>query len=155
MQDENYLQLILGPVRKLTDDEQKRISEKIPDQNFRYVVLSECVYIDTRRKHKIVIPEGFLTDGCSGPIPDYGRSWLFHDYLYASHCYEDNIPITRKEADNVMKVLLNYEHFHFAGWISCRVACLNPFYLWSKAWDSSGKRGPVYLKDFESVEFLN
>lgn len=151
MEDENYLQLILGSIRKLTDDEKELISQKIPNHGYIYVVLSECVYIDTRKKHQIVIPEGFLTDGCSGPIPNYGRSWLFHDYLYATHSYADKSPVTRKEADNVMKVLLNYENFHFAGWLSCRVACLNPFYLWSKAWTESGDRGPIYLKDFDLV----
>lgn len=95
-------------------------------------------------KRKIVVPKGFLTDGSSGG-PDWGCSWLFHDYLYASHS-ADGHWYTREEADQLMYEILSFERhtgykylFKFALW-------LNPFYAFSRAWEKSGERGVVLHK---------
>ena len=88
------------------------------------------------------MPKGFLTDGSSGG-PDWGCSWLFHDFLYATHAAEGHW-YTREEADQLMYDILAFERhtgykylFKFALW-------LNPFYAFSRAWTNSGNRGAVY-----------
>ena len=108
------------------------------------------------KRYAIAIKEGFLTDG-STFTPDVGISWLFHDYLYSTHCLpceSSNEPCSREIADAIMHAVAEHEycktrsklHEIFA-WGIKFISQTNPFYLLSKAWVSSGKRGPEYYLD--------
>lgn len=136
--DEPTLKITSGPLRRLTSDERKRYKTS----GYKYCTETEhrCEYGDI----EIVIPAGFLTDGSSGG-PDYGRSWLFHDYLYSTHAYLDGTVCNRADADTLMVTILRYEGM---GWYLRAVsilASINPFWLFSKAWRTSGSRGPEYF----------
>lgn len=101
----------------------------------------------------IIVKEGFLTDGATGG-PDYGSSWIFHDYLYASHCFSDDKECSRVEADQIMQDIIKkeisegkiLESVYATGfkWSVSQLSDLNPFWCFSNAWESSGKRGPEY-----------
>jgi hypothetical protein len=127
----NKIRLHLGELRSLTDAER----ERHPD--FVYVVTSECKCIFNN--DEIVIPVGFLSDGSSGG-PDNGWSWLFHDYLYATHCFTDGRQCTRKEADDIMYYILDYERNYIYKriyWLLVRLfSC-----VFNNAWKKSGRRG--------------
>jgi len=109
---------------------------------------------------RVNIPSGFLTGG-----PDYGLSWLFYDYLYATHKVINTwsnreIPCTREEADALMAAVLYHEFTEeleksegdvsmslFArmygrgfSWLSY----WNAGWLFSKAWNASGTRGAEF-----------
>lgn len=102
---------------------------------------------------RVDIPAGFLTDGSTGG-PDYGISWLFHDYLYATHKVVNTwsgrqIPCTREEADALMTAILQYEDGVFAYLYGRSVAFLtywNIGWLFSKAWISSGTCGAEFVE---------
>jgi len=130
------LEILSGAVRKLTR------YEKTLYPNYKYVteIASKYTYGD----YSIEVPEGFLTDGSSG-APDYGRSWLFHDYLYATHEFTSGQVCTRKEADNVMERVLQHEKLGWYCWLFVRASKLNPFWVFSRAWTRSGQRGPEFL----------
>jgi len=92
----------------------------------------------------ITVPENFLSDGatCS---PDKGCSWVFHDWLYSTHCFDHNKPCTREEADQVMHTILKSEGRWLYAAIFRFMTKYNVFKCFSKAWESSGKRGPDYI----------
>lgn len=135
------LKITEGNIRELNSEEKKKFKTK-----YKYVVLSECIY-ETNDK-KIIVPVGFLTDGSTGG-PDYGCSWLFHDYLYATHAYTSGEICTREEADDIFIKVLRYNRMFAYAWTVEKLAALNPFWLFSRAWVSSGKRGAEYLNIVE------
>lgn len=137
---EAELQILSGEVRNLTK------SEKSLYPNYKYVVggVSKYTYGD----QEVEVPKGFLTDGSSG-APDYGRSWLFHDYLYATHKFTSGQACTRQEADDVMERVLRHEKLGWYCWLFVRASNLNPFWIFSRAWKNSGRRGLEILDSAE------
>ena len=133
----SVLILLCGGVRKLTPEER----ENYPD--YYYVTTSESRFEHNGRT--IEVPIGFLTDGSSG-APDYGRSWLFHDFLYSTHEFESGEICTRSEADQVMKQILLHENMGWYCWLFQKAALFNPFWIFSSAWVRSGLRGPEYFE---------
>lgn len=108
---------------------------------YKYATCGECSW--TRENgEKIIIPKGFLTDGLTGG-PSVGFSWLFHDWLYATHKIGDRI-ITKKEADKIMCQILKYERASILRKFVGFIFKLNPFWLVSRAWKTSGRRGPQF-----------
>ena len=126
------LSVVSGTVRHLSG------VEKLSYPEYKYVTVSEFSYSNGDRR--INIPPGFLTGGSSGG-PDYGSSWLFHDYLYATHRFTDGKACTRVEADEVMEIVLKNERPTVYCWIFAKLAKLNPFWLFSRSWKNSGNRG--------------
>lgn len=93
---------------------------------------------------KIIIQRGFLTDGSSGG-PDNGFSWLFHDFLYCTHKIQGR-QITRQEADKILFEIMKFERANKVyRQIVKAIFKLNPFWLCSKAWNESGRRGAEYI----------
>jgi len=132
------VQLIASSLRRLTEYDLALITS-----NTRYKWVTEGEYIWTTHDIQIKIPKGFLCDGSSGG-PDFGHGWLFHDYLYSTHKIGDK-PCTRHEADDIMIDILKWER---AGYYALIVAFLtkwNPFWLFTSAWKTSGKRGPEFI----------
>jgi hypothetical protein len=98
----------------------------------------------------VTVPAGFLTNGSSGG-PDLGTSWLYHDHLYATHAFSSGEPCTRAEADQVMADVLGNDRMYVYCWIFHTLSRLNPFWLFSGAWDYSRRRGvELFASDEES-----
>ena len=131
-----FLKITSGEVRKLEKFEREKYS------NYKYVCLSEFAY--EYGGIYIYIPPGFLTDGSSGG-PDYGSSWLFHDFLYATHKFTEGGECTREKADKIMEQILVNEGMSVYSWIFLKVSKLNIFGLFSKAWRESGERGSEFI----------
>lgn len=129
-----------GRVRPLNPAEKERAKSRAP---YRYVVVDEHTL--QWRGHSVCVPAGFLTDGSSGG-PDYGRSWLYHDFLYATHKFSDGAPCSRAQADRLMREVLAAENHRVYSRVFGVLSRANPFWLFSKAWASSGARGPEYLE---------
>jgi len=121
-----------------------KYEEESASERYEYVVLQpyELSLPDGRQ---IVVPRGFLTDGSSGG-PDCGASWVFHDYLYATHAFTSGEPCTREEADAVMSSVLAHEGRYGYCRVFVKLSWLNPFWLFSSAWEKSGTRGPEFLR---------
>lgn len=131
------VKITTGDLRELTAD------EKIIHKPYCYVITEDWVC----KTHKgiVTVKRGFLSDGASGG-PDYGCSWIFHDWLYSTHKYDDGTEISREEVDNLMKTILTLECMGWYVWIFNKLSVWNIFYLFSKAWASSGARGPEFLE---------
>lgn len=140
VEEYSTIYLKLSSLRELTQEEKKVIPE------FKYVTLNESIYNDGETT--ITVPKGFLTDGSSGPTPDWGRSWLFHDWLYAVQKIDNGNKITRDQADAIYKRILIFENLNFASWLACKLFKLNPFWVWSRAWRRSGERGAKFYNDY-------
>lgn len=140
------MKITTGDLRPLTKE------EKLEHPVYNYVVTDDwCCEYDGK---KITVKKGFLSDGASGG-PDYGCSWIFHDWLYSVHKFDDETPLTRGEVDELMCQVLLSEQIGWYQWFFHKLSYWNIFYLFSKAWESSGKRGPEFLeleKPEEEVE---
>lgn len=132
-----FLRVISGEVRELTEEEKEKYKGV-----YKYVTLSTFQYID--REKKVVVPPGFLTDGSTGG-PDYGSSWIFHDYLYATHHFEDGIECTREEADEIMVNILLNERLTWYMSVVALATKYNILWKFSRAWKNSYKRGAEFL----------
>jgi hypothetical protein len=96
--------------------------------------------------YMIDVPENFLTDGATC-APDWGEAWIYHDWLYSTHGFKDGQDCSRKLADAIFCSVCRTTGFKWYGRIANLVFKCNPFRLVSKAWEYSGKRGPVYAQD--------
>ena len=133
-----------GTIRTLLDEEKEKYKT-----SYKWVVVHPYEY--RCGDEYILIEEGFLTDGATGG-PDYRSSWLFHDYLYATHRFSNGKECKRKEADQVMQNILKKEssegkildsaYASFFKWTVSQLSCWNVFWCFSSAWESSGTRGP-------------
>jgi len=130
--------VVCGSYRYLT------LAERLEYPEFKYVTTSESKYIDGFGK-TVVVPVGFLTDGSSGG-PDYGRSWLIHDYLYSTHQFTTGGKCTRNEADKIMEKILSHEGLKFYRLVFFIVVKINPCCVFSNTWNSSGDRGAMFLE---------
>ena len=132
------VKIITGELRTLSPEEKKA------HPPYCYVITKE--WICKTHNGIITVPKGFLTDGASGG-PDYGCSWIFHDWLYSTHKYDDGTPVKREDVDSLMKTILTLEGMGWYVWAFNKMSSWNIFYLFSKAWESSGKRGPEFWPD--------
>lgn len=132
-----------GSIRRLSVEECSL--RQCKENGYCWVVESpfECTTPDGQR---IVVPVGFLSDGSSGG-PDIGTGWLFHDWLYATHLFDDGSTCTREEADRIMYDLLNKDNLGLYGRAVRFLSRHNVFYCFSRAWNSSGSRGPQLLHE--------
>lgn len=133
------IKMILGGIRYLSVHEKQNYKLK----EFEYVTTGDFYYEDNKGRC-ITIPVGFCSDGSSGG-PDWGFSWLFHDYLYSSH-HIDSRPLTRHEADEIMYCILEYERQYKYKIVFYYLSKLNIFWKFDKAWKKSGNRGAIFLE---------
>ncbi len=135
-----------GTIRTLLQEEKD--SHKTP---YKWAVVHPYEY-KCGDEH-LVVKEGFLTDGATGG-PDWKSSWLFHDYLYATHRFSNGKECERKEADRVMQNVLQQEkeedkilestYATLFKWSVSQISYWNPFWCFTNAWESSGERGAEY-----------
>lgn len=131
-------------VRKLTDDERRTLRVEgypttLTNENLcSYKWILEEDFSTSLLGPTIVIPAGFVCDGCSGGgIDKWGKQdWLLHDWLYATGGYTkyfagcvSGTKLSRKDADSVF----GWKWLH--RWIAVRVA---GWYAWG-----NGIRGRV------------
>lgn len=138
--DEAHVSLLCGEIRPLNPLEK----EKYPA--YKYATVTETRYMFG--DYVVTVPSGFLTDGSSGG-PDYGRSWLIHDFLYATHKFTSGQECSRNLADETMERILRFEGMGWYCWLVTKLSKLNVFWLFSKAWRTSGLRGAEYLEGTE------
>lgn len=138
-----------GTLRKLSDEE--RDVPACAQEGYCWVV-EQPYSCATPEGLTVTVPVGFLTDGSTGG-PDVGCAWLFHDWLYATHAYDDGSVCTQAEADALMSDILKADRmsaydavFSFLRWAFCCRCFL------SRAWRASGARGPHFLHDVISRE---
>ena len=145
-------------IRLLNEDEVK----KYDLYGFCWVVTREYSY--ENGDDYITVPIGFLTDGASSIGPDTGCSWIFHDYLYATHKFSDGRDCSREAADQVMVNILHqeaqdaektYQRLFYMGYktVVSWITYYNVFSAFSSAWESSGARGCLFLEELRE-EFL-
>ena len=146
-----------GKIRELSDTEQEKLC-MMGYTNYRWIVCEEYVYNFyfplNKRRVKVTVPNGFVCDGASNfikkiDIPrDMGFYWVIHDWLYATHTFDDGTECTRKDADAIIPRCLIRE------WQTLLIPfrfLLSMIYLApsntrpQKAYENSGKRGPVIL----------
>jgi hypothetical protein len=126
-------------VKYLTTKEKEELEKKYPSNPYKYVVvkeLRESFPIDGVTE-TVVVPVGFLTDGCSGGGIDAldEKGWLIHDWLYATHKYESGKEAKKKDVD---KGLWHYRTFILSHTTLGKI-------MSEKAWNESYKRGPQFL----------
>jgi len=131
--------LSVGDYRHLTSEEKKKCPK------YKYATCVECSCIINNKK--ITIPKGFLTDGSTGG-PDIGWSWLFHDYLYFTHVFDDGSECTQKQADKIMYDLLTIEKRYLYRTAFSVVNKIFNF-VFKKHWRKRG--GPEFLTDNEKI----
>ena len=149
-QNNDDVQITYGSIRQLTTEECDQ--PMCFENGYCYVVIDPYVYKSGNRT--ITVPVGFLTDGASGPGPDIGNSWLFHDWLYSKHCFDDGTACTRNDADSIMSQLLQKENLYRYKWVFDRISHYNFFYSFSSAWNTSGTRGPQMLNIAKSAAII-
>ena len=139
-----------GDIRYLTKEEMSKY--KNLGYVFTLVTTSEyfwsrTLFIDgVEVKQSITVPKGFLSDG-STFSPDISSAYIFHDYLYASHQFDNRIDCTREEADQIMIDILELGKYKIIPFLARIMFWLNPFYGVSNAWESSGNRGVILESD--------
>lgn len=146
----NNIYVLKGQYRRLNSQELNIINSKSVS-TYSLVVTDTYEYHDNIKDIHITVNPGFLSNGCN-VLPDIdSSSWIVHDYLYATHEYDNDMTCSQYEADHIMYDILCYENT----WTTKIVAflykiaiTLNPFYLFTKAWNSSGSRGPEYFQYF-------
>lgn len=123
---------------------------QIGKKRYSWVVIKEYKYTDNNIC--ITVPVGFLCDGATLSPDINSSSWIIHDYLYASHKFDDDKQnnkqeCTRKQADKIMYNILQYENRYLLSKIFLITAKLNIFNLFQKAWEISGSEG-VQIKNY-------
>ena len=138
------LNITYGKLRPLTRAER----EQFASQGYCWVVVTPYMY--QYNGNRITVPSGFLTDGSTGG-PDCGCSWLFHDWLYATHCFDQNeeekVSCARADADEVMRIILENERLSLYLKGFNLLSTIDFGWCFSRAWESSGQRGPQLLGD--------
>jgi hypothetical protein len=84
-------------------------------------------------KKKVTVPVGYSSNG-SNCSPDIGFGWLFHDWLYYRHCFDDGSECTKIQADNVLEKVSIFIGDSVYGKIAGTVLKLDPFGLATDAW---------------------
>lgn len=126
--------------RKISDASTRAAKAAIADAA-QMIVEEGYKYFTTRELHfkfldaTIVVPEGFLTDGASGPGWDEldEAHWILHDFLYATHNTDvdrQGRAVSKQEADSVLLL----------PWRKLAVSLFG-----IDAWEKSGARGPQFL----------
>jgi len=119
-------------VRILTMDERVLVTKKYGSiaAIYRYVVIKPLH--TTICGHPITIPIGFLSDGVTiAGLDEYGEAeWLTHDWLYSTHCADNDWYVSKSVADSVLSIPTR------------RMAVT----LWAKNyWDNGIDIGPQFL----------
>lgn len=135
---------VRGAIRELTAGESEEVNQGKCCSKYRYVVVSAYTLIWKGRT--LCVPAGFLTDGSTGG-PDYGTSWLYHDWLYSTHQFSSGEACTREEADELMGDVLAADRMYAYCKAFLILSKMDPFGLFSASWDSGEEKDPFLNLD--------
>lgn len=80
----------------------------------KYSCPKEIVYFSDRYKHSIIVPEGYRSDGASGPASDiWSDAWWVHDVMCDRGTWENGTKCTNWQASKVLSDILADEHRWF------------------------------------------
>jgi hypothetical protein len=77
--------------------------------NMEYILPKTIKYYSPRYKKWITVPEGYASDGATGAIDIYSRSWWIHDKLCDTGKFDDGTPCTNWQASKVLSDVLAEE----------------------------------------------
>ena len=66
-------------------------------------------YYSLRYSKRVSVPVGYLSDGATGAIDIYSRSWWVHDKLCDTGVWHDGTPCTNWQASTVLSDILRSE----------------------------------------------
>lgn len=154
------MNLELGEIRDLTGAEKRSVP--LPPSNcccvcvpYKYVV-TKPFRVTMSDEKQVVVPVGFLSDGATG-APDTGVSWIFHDYLYAYQKWLNRKPCSRKEADQLMSMILKQEKRKCYRFIFNLCSSMNCCGVFSRAFRNRPKKEPKLAQELfaSSTDFNN
>jgi len=72
-----------------------------------YKLLREISYVSPRYRRRATVPEGYISDGASGPAEDIvSEAWWVHDILCSSGTFDDGAKCTNWMASWVLHDIL-------------------------------------------------
>lgn len=130
-------------------------SERKKNRPFTLRTISPFVYSFihpiTNNQVTITVPTNFLSDGASW-APDVGCSWIFHDYLYATHKFDDGSECSFDMANNIMLDICSLQRnraYRLVVSMAMRFDFIGKF---RSSWNNALIRGPkFYCQDQEEV----
>lgn len=93
----------------------------------KYINPIRKCYLSPRYNKKVIVPEGFESDGATGAIDIYSDSWWIHDKLCNTGTWEDGSPCTNWQASTVLSDILREEGH-----------TLRAIYWWPATWFFGG-----------------
>lgn len=103
-----------------------------------YYAPRTITWIDKKTGYAVTVPEGYPSDGASGPAVDiYSNGWLFHDVLCDRGTWDNGIPCTPKDCSRVLKDVLNSEGRHIRA---------RTWGFWTWAWTACAGIGKVGMR---------
>jgi hypothetical protein len=82
-------------------------SPKFHKEGNWYVIDEDFTYFSPRYKKHVFLPNGFRSDGASGPAEDIvSTSWFIHDKMCKERKWMDGTPCTAWEASAVLHDIL-------------------------------------------------
>lgn len=110
-------------------------------------------------QHTLTVPANYVTDGVSKPIKqmpiphEYEDSyWVYHDYMYQHQRFDDGTPITKRQADDIMHLIICH---NTTAPLWCKLYRLFVNYNNNNKhyWDSLRHRGPCFYDDNGTYSF--
>jgi hypothetical protein len=81
---------------------------------YKYQNPKEIVYFSQRYKKAIIVPEGYWSDGASGPASDiWSNAWWVHDVMCDRGTWENGTKCTNWQASRVLSDILADENRWF------------------------------------------
>lgn len=100
--------------------------------------------------HTLTIPTNYVTDGVSKPlrklpIPHEHEDayWVYHDYMYQFQRFDDGTPITKRQADNIMHMIIVHNKLA-PQWCKLYRLFVNYNNYNQRYWDALHHRGPCF-----------
>lgn len=128
--------VVRGLYRRLSRRERKL------HKPFTIVITEKYVYSDDNG-NQLTVPENFMCDGASYAF-DIGCSWIFHDYLYATHKWDNGTDCTFHQANRVMSNVLQDERNRLFRAIFLTGLRLDIIGKFRSSWANSYLRGPQF-----------
>jgi len=88
----------------------RRADRKTKVPRIKYANPKQFIYVSERFNKTVTVPEGYKSDGASGPASDiYSQSWWVHDVLCDTGRWDDGTKCTNWQASKVLSDILKSE----------------------------------------------
>lgn len=86
----------------------------------------EIIYLSPRYNKHVTVPEGYRSDGASGPASDiWSQAWWVHDVMCDGGKWDDGTRCTNWQASRVLSDILKSE----GRWFRCRSWLVATFFF--------------------------